>query len=81
MSAGPLKSILAAIDDGALTANELHRRTGLPYETIRTALEQLQRMGRLSAEQVAVGCPPSGCGKCAQAQNCGPVLLGLTRVR
>jgi hypothetical protein len=41
----------------------------------------LQRMGRLSAEQVAVGCPPSGCGKCAQAQTCGPVLLGLTRVR
>lgn len=81
MSAGPLRAVLAAIDDGALTANEIHRSTALPYETIRTVLEQLQRMGRLSAEQVAVGCPPSGCGTCSATASCGPQLIGLSRTR
>lgn len=81
MSAGPLRAVLNAIDDGALTAAEIHRRTSLPYETIRTALEQLERMGRLTAEQVEVGCPPQGCGTCAQSTSCAPRLIGLSRVR
>ncbi len=81
MSGGPLRAVLEAIDDGALTAFELRRATGLPDETIRTALEQLQRIGLLSAEQVELGCPPQGCGTCALAQTCGPALVGLTRVR
>lgn len=81
MSGGPLRAVLAAIDDGALTANEIRRRTGLPHELIRSALEQLQRMGRLTAEQVAIGCPPAGCGSCALTTTCGPALVGLSRVR
>lgn len=81
MSAGPLRAVLDAIDDGALTAYDIRRRTGLPDETIRTALEQLQRMGRLTAEQVEVGCPPAGCGSCDLTATCGPALVGLSRVR
>jgi hypothetical protein len=81
MRAGPLRAVLEAIDEGALTAHELRRATGLPYETIRTMLEQLQRMGRLTSEQVAFGCPPDGCGTCAQSSSCGPRLIGLSRTR
>lgn len=81
MSGGPLRAVLAAIDAGALTAYEIRRQTGLPDETIRSALEQLQRMGRLTAEQVEVGCPPAGCGTCALSTSCGPALVGLSRVR
>lgn len=81
MSTGPLRAVLAAIDDGALTAYDLQRRTGLPNETIRTALEQLQRMGRLTAEQVAVGCPPSGCGTCSVTHSCASGIIALSRPR
>ena len=81
MSGGPLRGVLDAIDAGALTAYDIHRATSLPYETIRTALEHLQRMGRLSPEPVATGCPPDGCGGCALTTACGPVLIGLSRAR
>lgn len=80
MSAGPLRAVLDAIDSGALTSLEIRDRTSLPYETIRTALEQLERMGRLTSEQVAVGCPPAGCGSCDLTASCGPRLIGLSAV-
>ena len=53
-------------------------------DMIRTSLDQLVRMGYLSAEAMATACPPSGCGSCgsasAQTGTCstGPVLLGLS---
>ena len=79
MSAGPLRLVLAAVDAGALTVGEIHGRTGLSQDMIRDSLEHLQRMGRLSAEPLTVGCPPAGCGTCATACATGPVLVGLSR--
>jgi FeoC like transcriptional regulator len=87
MSAGPLRLVLAAVDDGALTIGEIQGRTGLSTDMIRHSLEHLQRMGRLSAEPLTVGCPPAGCGGCSSAGvdtgTCatGPVLVGLSPVR
>ncbi|MEI2643927.1 MAG: hypothetical protein U0R28_03840 [Candidatus Nanopelagicales bacterium] len=80
MSGGPLRSVLAAVDGGALTVLEIRCQTGLSDEMVRSALEQLQRMGMLTAEQVAVGCPPAGCGGCAVTSSCQPGLIGLSRV-
>jgi hypothetical protein len=81
MSAGPLRAVLDAIDDGALTSTEIQRVSGLSKEMVTASLGQLQRMGRLTAEQVAVGCPPAGCGSCAVTQTCQPRLIGLSRTR
>ena len=81
MSAGPLRLVLAAVDDGALTVAEIHGHTGLSTDMIRSSLEHLERMGQLSAEPIAVGCPPAGCGTCATACATGPVLVGLSPVR
>lgn len=87
MSAGPLRAVLDAVQSGALTSNEIHRSTGLSMDMIRTSLDQLVRMGYLSAEAMATACPPSGCGSCgsatAQTGTCptGPVLLGLSLTR
>jgi hypothetical protein len=80
VSRGPLQEVLDAVDGGALTATELSRVTGLSTDLVRAALEQLQRMGRLAAEPVAMGCPPQGCGTCADAAcSSGPVLVTLSR--
>lgn len=87
MSAGPLRQVLSAVEGGALTSNDIQGATGLSMDMIRTSLEQLVRMGRLSAESLATGCPPSGCGSCgsasAQTGTCsaGPVLVGLSLTR
>lgn len=80
MSSGPLRAVLDAVEAGALTVLEIRDRTGLSDDMVRTALEQLQRLGKLSAEQVAVGCPPAGCGGCAVTASCQPRVIGLSRV-
>lgn len=78
---GPLRRVLEAIDEGALTPRELRRRTGLSDDLLRAALEQLQRMGALSPQPLA-GCPPTGCGSCGlQTDACGPQLLTLSATR
>jgi hypothetical protein len=81
MSGGPLRAVLAAVDGGALTALEIRRETGLSEEMVGAALDQLQRLGMLTAEQVAVGCPPDGCGGCTLTATCQPRLIGLSRTR
>lgn len=81
MSQGTLRSVLDAIDGGALTVVEVSSASGLPQERVRAALDTLQAMGRLSAQSLSAGCPPAGCGSCSVADDCvtGPVLIGLSR--
>lgn len=81
MSTGPLRVVLTAVDGGALTILEIRRETGLSEEMVGAALDQLQRLGMLAAEQVATGCPPDGCGGCALTTTCQPRLIGLSRTR
>lgn len=81
MSRGPLREVLDCVDSGALTVAEIVDRTHLPKETVQAALEQLRRLGRLTAEALPAGCPPAGCGSCATTcgARSGPVLVGLSR--
>jgi hypothetical protein len=87
MSGGPLRAVLGAVEGGALTSADIQRTTGLSMDMIRTSLEQLVRMGYLSAEAMATACPPTGCGSCGSATpqtgTCatGPVLIGLSRTQ
>ncbi|MEJ2578107.1 MAG: hypothetical protein P8Z68_03310 [Kineosporiaceae bacterium] len=64
---GPLRAVLAAVDDGAGTLAELARRTGLDRTVVDAAVHHLQRSGHLDATVLAAGCPTGGCGGCAAA--------------
>lgn len=87
MTAGPLRQVLGAIDAGAATSHQIQASTGLSMDMIRAALQQLERMGVLTAQELATSCPAGGCGTCgsasAQTGTCatGPVLVGLSRTR
>jgi hypothetical protein len=87
MSGGPLRQVLTAVDDGALTFDEMARVTGLSQDMITAALDQLLRMGHLRAESLNTGCPPAGCRSCGSAGadsgtcSAGPVLVGLSPAR
>ncbi|MGN6330080.1 MAG: FeoC-like transcriptional regulator [Motilibacteraceae bacterium] len=90
---GPLRAVLDAFDAGAASLADVAHRTGLDRDVVDAAVDHLVRLGRLSAQQLAVGCPPSGCGGCASgtadgAAGCGadgpsavrsgPVLVALS---
>ena len=78
---GPLTQVLGAVDGGAVTVAEVIDRTHLGEDTVRAALEALERMGRLRPESLAPGRLSQGCGSCGSASSCGtgPVPLTLTR--
>jgi hypothetical protein len=88
----PLRSVLTALADGAVSRVEVCDRTGLRRDVVDAAIEHLLRMGRLDARELAVGCPDGGCGSCASgagnapgcgasgpsARRSGPVLVSLS---
>jgi hypothetical protein len=78
---GPLTRVMAAVDGGAVTVAEVIDRTHLSEDTVRAALEALERMGRVRPEVLASGCLSQACGSCGVASSCGtgPVPLRLTR--
>lgn len=92
MSGSPLRSVLAAFEDGARSRTDVAASTGLRRDVVDAAIEHLLRMGRLDAKELAVGCPDGGCGSCASghgdapgcgasgpsARRSGPVLVTLS---
>jgi O-acetyl-ADP-ribose deacetylase (regulator of RNase III) len=63
-TAGPLRAVLDAVRGGAGWPAAVEAATGLEKDVVRTALEHLQRMGRVDIETVSFGCPTGGCGTC-----------------
>jgi hypothetical protein len=92
VSAGPLRAVLSAFEDGASTLPDVARVTGLSRELVDAAVDHLVRMGRIDASELTIGCPDGGCGSCASgsagsagcgaagpsATRSGPVLVALT---
>jgi hypothetical protein len=92
VSAGPLRAVLTAFDEGASSLDDVSRRTGLPRELVDAAVDHLVRMGRIQSKELTIGCPDGGCGSCASgsggsagcgadgpsATRSGPVLVALT---
>lgn len=64
---GPLHAVLTALEDGAGSLDEVRTKTGLPRDMVDAAVAHLVRIGRLSTESLAFGCPAAGCGSCAAA--------------
>ena len=95
-AASPLRAVLAAFEAGAPSLDDVASRTALPRDVVDAAVAHLVRMGRLSAQELASGCPDGGCGTCASgtstgAPGCGaaspssrrsgPVLVALSLTR
>lgn len=89
---GPLRAVLDAVGAGAGDLATVAARTGLDAGLVSAAVAQLLRSGHLRAQQLAAGCPASGCGSCGSradpaASGCspvdgagrGPVLITLGR--
>jgi hypothetical protein len=73
---GPLTAVLAAFDAGAHSLDDVATRCGLPLDTVRASVDHLVRMGRLEAEELAIGCPTGGCGSCASGTDTGAAGCG-----
>lgn len=65
MSVGPLRAVLDAFREGAVSVAEVRRRTGLGDDVVDAAIDHLIRLGELDASYLAMGCPEAGCGSCA----------------
>lgn len=92
---GPLSLVLAEIEAGTATVNQVARNAGLDEQLVRAAVEHLVRTGRVESRELSMGCPASGCGGCASAsvegtpgcgrpapipgRRAGLVTLSLTR--
>ncbi len=89
---GPLRAVLAALQDGAPSLTDVCHRTQLDRDLVEAAVDHLIRLGRVSAKELAIGCPGGGCGSCASgtddapgcgaqgpsATRSGPVLVSLS---
>lgn len=73
----PLSTVLASIEQGAGSLDDIVTRTGLPAATVQAALDHLRRMGRLQARELAMGCPAGGCLSCAFAKSDGTPGCGV----
>lgn len=76
MSAGPLRSVLAAIEEGAASVDAVAGRTGLSPDVVRAGIDHLVRLGALEAKELAIGCPAGGCGSCASGTRDGAAGCG-----
>ena len=85
MTGGPLQRVMDAIENGARGRTRIVQATGLSPDLVDMALEQLERLGMLSREEIGSGCPSGGCGSCPAVDGCvgtpgrGPVMLTLRR--
>jgi hypothetical protein len=71
----PLRSVLAAMQDGAATTSEIRTRTGLDAGVVQAALAHLERTGHLGSQSLVIGCDgvcsacPALAGGCASKQH------------
>lgn len=86
---GPLRAVLAELDAGAPTLDDVARRTGLDRDVVAAAVHQLVRLRRVTSSVLATTCTDGGCGTCPAGNGCDahgapapagsrPVLVSLT---
>jgi len=87
----PTRAVLAQIEHGATSVDEIASRTGLDVGVVGLAIDRLVASGHLTSERLVGGCPDAGCGACpsgrdgrpgcgatgAGAPGAGPVLVTL----
>lgn len=88
----PMEAVVDAIRAGARSRAEIRDRTGLSPSTVDAVVHHLQRVGRLTLEEIGSACAGGNCsscvaaapnGGCASANRTdgrgGPVALVLTK--
>ena len=66
-AASPLRQVLDAYQQGALTRAEVVRRTGLSADLVDAVADHLIRSRLLAPLPLSSACPASGCGGCANS--------------
>lgn len=86
----PMEAVIGAIGGGARSRAEIRDATGLSSSTVDAVIKHLERIGRLTLEELGANCSGGSCGSCVAAQanggvGCpsggrakGPVALTLT---
>ena len=69
-TASPLRAVLAQLDAGAPTLDEVARRTGLPRDVVGAAVDHLVRLGRVTSSTLGTACPDDGCATCPSGSGC-----------
>ena len=83
----PTRSVLAHIEQGALSIGQIARRTGLDPGVVDLAVQRLLAHGYLRSEPLSMGCPDDGCAACPSGDGdrpgcggtptSGPVMITL----
>ena len=68
----PLSLVLAEMERGTPTLAEVARNLHLDEQVVRAAVDHLVRSGRVTSQELSMGCPASGCGACASAVDGAP---------
>ncbi len=80
--ASPMRAVMSAIEDGAVSRADIAARAGLRRETVDAVVEKLEALGYLQREYLQDSCA-GGCGGCPAKGACqasqGPVALVLGR--
>jgi len=78
MTERPLRAVLDAVAAGAASTPAVVAATGLAPDVVSGAIDQLERLGRVSIEKLTFGCPGGGCGTCVwragDGRGCGPTV-------
>jgi len=88
----PMEAVIAAIRGGARSRAEIRTMTGLGPSTVDAVVHHLQRVGRLTLEEIGSSCAGGACSSCVAAapnggcasanrtdRPSGPVALVLTK--
>lgn len=72
-----LVDVLALVGQGAGSAAEVARRTGVPLDVAETAMATLASAGRIRRVLAFAGaCATDGCGSCASSRGCASAGAG-----
>jgi hypothetical protein len=85
----PLRAVLAELEAGTPTLEQVARRTGLDRDVVGAAVDHLVRLGRVTSSTLSTSCPDDGCGTCPTGSGCDahgapapagrrPVLVALS---
>ena len=69
----PSRAVLAQIEAGATSTDEIARRTGLDADLVSVMIDRLVAAGYLTAQRLKSGCPETGCSSCPVVGACAPV--------
>jgi hypothetical protein len=74
-----LREVLDAFTSGALTVDDIARRTRLDRELVRVAIDQLVSLGLITSEQTSTSCPETACGGCSAPTGNGCATGGAAQ--